>query len=332
VAPVDILVVSVDSTGGWKVSAPELTSAFVRAGAQAELVETGPVPRVRTFALTDLVQALAARRAYTRAAAAGPPAAVVYCSVTAALLWPRPGAIWLDAVAAENRPGRHGVWQRTVERRRLARAPLLMKMSESSLGPLADRHPEALVVHAPVEASSPDGTLPPAARDIDVVAYAGNPQKKQLQRMLDAWARARREEEQLVVTGVEDARRIPGVRFAGRLPPAEHRALLRRSRVFLAAPRREDYGITQLEALADGCVLVSAPAPGAYPALKLARQLDPRLVARDLAAALRTALDDPAPGYAERARELLAPFSRRAMDLTIAQHVLPVLLSPSGRA
>ncbi|MEA2160746.1 MAG: hypothetical protein QOD66_3126 [Solirubrobacteraceae bacterium] len=331
-APVDILVVSVDSTGGWTASARELTSALVRAGTRAELVETGPVRQVRTFALTDLQQARAARRAYARAAAAGPPAAVIYCSVTAALLWPRPGAIWLDAVAAENRPGRHGVWQRTVERRRLARAPLLMKMSQGALGPLEDRHPEAVVIHAPVEPSAPDGTLPPPARDIDVIAYAGNPQKKQLERMLDAWGRGRREGEQLVVTGVDDGRRIPGVRFAGRMAPAEHRALLRRSRVFLAAPRREDYGIAQLEALADGCVLVSAPAPGAYPALELARRLDPRLVAGDLVAPLRIAHDDPAPGYAERARELLAPFSRRAMDLTIAQHVLPVLLSPSERA
>jgi hypothetical protein len=332
VAPADILVVSVDTTGGWKVSARELTSAFVRAGARAELVETGPVKAVRTFALTDLVQAQAARRAYERAAVAGHPGAVVYCSVTAALLWPRPGAIWLDAVAAENRPGRHGVWQRTVERQRLARAPLLMKMSEGSLGPLEARHPEAVVVHAPVEPSSPDGTRPRGDRDVDVVAYAGNPEKKQLERMLGAWARARRGREELIVTGIEDARRIPGVRFAGRLPPAEHRALLRRAKVFLAAPRREDYGIAQLEALADGCALVTTPAPGAYPARELARQLDPRLVAGDLAASLRTALDDPASGYAERAQKLIAPFSRRAVDLTIAQHVLPVLMSPSGGA
>ena len=96
------------------MSARELTSAFERAGVRAELVETGPLRAVRTFALTDLAQALAARRAYARRQPASrrTPGAVVYCSVTAALLWPRPGAIWLDAVAAENRPGRHGVWQR----------------------------------------------------------------------------------------------------------------------------------------------------------------------------------------------------------------------------
>ena len=84
---------------------------------------TGPVPEVRTFALTDLVQARAARRVCERAIAEHDPAALIYCSITAALLWPRPGALWVDALAAENRPGRHGIWQRTVERRRLAEAP-----------------------------------------------------------------------------------------------------------------------------------------------------------------------------------------------------------------
>ncbi len=328
-APVDILVVSVDSTGGWKVSARELTSAFGRAGVRAELVETGPVRQVRTFALTDLAQALAARRAYAQAARISAPRAVVYCSVTAALLWPRPGAIWLDAVAAENRPGRHGVWQRSVERVRLARAPLLMEMSQGSLGPLAARHPAAVVVPAPIESSGPIVAAAAGARDIDVLAYAGDPEKKRLDLMLTVWAAARQDEEQLVVAGVDDTRRIPGVRFTGRLPRPQYRALLRRTRVFLSAPRREDYGIAQLEALSDGCMLVSTPAPGAYPARELARRLDPRLVSGDLVSALRTALDDPAEGYAARALELLAPFTRDAVDRTIAERVLPVLLSPS---
>jgi hypothetical protein len=332
VAPVDILVVSVDSTGGWKVSARELTSAFERAGVRAELVETGPVRQVRTFALTDLGQAMAARRAYARAACTGAPKAVVYCSVTAALLWSRPGAIWLDAVAAENRPGRHGVWQRSVERRRLARATLLMKMSEGSLGPLTDRYPGTVVVPAAVEPSADVGTGSLTTRDIDVLAYAGDPEKKRLEFMLEAWASARRGEEQLVVAGVADGRRIPGVRFTGRLPRPEYRALLRRTRVFMSAPRREDYGLAQLEALADGCMLVSTPAPGAYPARELARRLDPRLVSDELVRALRIALDDPAEGYADRARVLLVPFARSAVDRTIAERVLPVLLSPSGGA
>ena len=87
----------------------------------------------------------------------------------------------------------------------------------------------------------------------------------------------------------------------GMLPRAEYRALLRRARVFVCAPRREDYGIAQLEALADGCVLVTTPSPGPYAALPLARALDPRLVGEHLAAAIRARSTTRAPGYA-RAR------------------------------
>ncbi len=283
--------------------------------------------------LTDLVQALAARRAAARGIAEHRPRTVVYCSITAALLWPRPGVIWLDAIAAENRPGRHGVWQRAVERRRLARAPLVLTMAPDSLAPLragarraAAARPERVVVPVAVQSSG----APAAVRDVDVVAYAADPVKRRLDFILDTWRRARRGEETLVVTGIDRASDVPGVRFTGRLPPDEFRALLRRARVFVAASRREDFGIAQLEALADGAMLVATPAPGPYPALGLARALDPRLVAEDLAPALRAALDDPAPGYSARAAELIAPFSREAVATTLAQHVLPRLMPGWG--
>jgi hypothetical protein len=96
--------------------------------------------------------------------------------------------------------------------------------------------------------------------------------------------------------------------------------------VFLAAPRREDYGIAPLEALADGCMVVTTEATGPYAALPLARALDSRLVGDDLAGALRTALDDPLPGYPERAAELLAPFRRAEVDRVVAEEALPRLL------
>jgi hypothetical protein len=73
-------------------------------------------------------------------------------------------------------------------------------------------------------------------------------------------------------------------------------------------------------------MLVTTPAPGPYAALKLARELDPRLVGDDLAGALRAALDDPAPGYAERAAEALAPYRRAAVDRTVADELLPRLV------
>jgi hypothetical protein len=74
-------------------------------------------------------------------------------------------------------------------------------------------------------------------------------------------------------------------------------------------------------------MLVTTPSPGPYPALDLARELDARLVDSDLACAIRIALDDPLPDYAERAAGLLARFSRRAVDATVAETVLPRLLA-----
>ena len=72
--------------------------------------------------LTDLAWARAARAGGRGGASACTARAVIYSSTTAALLWNRPGAIRFDATAAGNRPGRHGVWQRPLERRRLRRS------------------------------------------------------------------------------------------------------------------------------------------------------------------------------------------------------------------
>ena len=183
-----------------------------------------------------------------------------------------------------------------------------------------------------------------AERDIAAITYGAHPEKKGLDRVLAAWAAARREGEELVVAGLDErsGRRfaaeaemaasgrgapLAGVRFAGALPRDEYRALLRRARVFVTAPRREDHGIAQLEALADGCVLVTTPSPGPYAALPIARELDPRLVTGDLATALRTALDDPAPGYVERAAEALRPYAHAEVDRVVADRLLPRLLN-----
>ncbi|MGO9903295.1 MAG: glycosyltransferase [Solirubrobacteraceae bacterium] len=322
---VDILVVGIDGTPGWSAAAADLAASLARAGAQVASVSTGPVPRVRTFALTDLSQAWLARRVAQRGIAAYAPTAVLYCSITAALLWPAPGAISLDSIAAENRPGRHGVWQRQVERRRLRQASLLLLWSRRALAPLHGEHAPALVVPPPVDPlGDPVGE---AAREIDVVTYAADAEKRRLSYVLDSWREARREGETLVVAGHEGLAPSAGVRSAGRLPRAEFRGLLRRAKVFVSAPRREDFGIAALEALAEGCILVSTPAPGPYPALDLARELDPRLVGENIVAALRVALDQPLEGYAQRAATLLRPFATEAVDRTVAQDVLPRLLA-----
>jgi glycosyltransferase involved in cell wall biosynthesis len=323
----DLLLVSLGSTAGLRAADAELAGALQRAGASVAVVAARPQRDVRTLALTDFVWARAARAAARRGIAEHRPRAVVYCTTTAALLWPRPGAIRYDAPAAANRRGRHGFWQRPVERRRLREASLLVPQAAGALDEAPGPHAPHVVVPIPIEPSA----APSAPRDIAAITYAANPEKKGLDRVLEAWAAARREGEELVVTGTERVPRTPGVRAAGALAPDAYRALLRRARVFVTAPRREDYGLAQLEALADGCLLVTNAAPGPYAALPVARELDPRLVTDDLAAALRAALDDPVADYAERALRALAPYRRAAVDATVRDDLLPRLLA-AGRS
>ena len=331
----DVLLVSLGGTTGLREADAELAASIERAGASVAVAAARPVREWRTLAAIELAWALSARRA---ARAAGDARAVIYSSSTAALLAPRPGAIRFDAPAAGNRPGRHGVWQRPVERRRFREAVLLVPWSEGGLAEAPRPHADAVVVPVPVEPSGPA-----AERDIAAISYGAHPEKKGLDRVLAAWAAARRDGEELVVAGLDEARGrsfaakaemaaagrgapLDAVRFAGALPRAEYRALLRRARVFITAPRREDHGIAQLEALADGCALVTTPSPGPYAALPIARGLDQRLVADDLASALRAALDEPAPGYAERAAEALRPYSHAEVDRVVAGVLLPRLL------
>jgi len=324
----DVLLVGLGSTHGLRVAEDELAGALRRAGAEVALVRPRAPRAVRTFALTDLGWALGARRATVEALAVASPRAILYGTTTAALLWPRPGAIRFDAPAAANRPGRHGLWQRPLERRRLRQTPLLVPQDPGALAEAGDPPTPSIVVPIPVSPSGPVGSEP---RDVAVVTYATNPYKKGLDRILPAWAVTRREGEELVVAGI-DGRDEEGVRYVGRLAPEAFRALLRRAKVYVTAPRREDYGIAQLEALADGCRVVTTPAPGPYAALPLLRGgLGWVVEPHGLSAALRAALDDDDPGYAERARAAIAPFSPAAVDALVAERLLPALLA-AGRA
>jgi len=366
VAPmIDVLIVSLGGTAGLREADAELAASLRRAGARVEVAAATRPREWRTLAALELAWALNARRTARAAIAAHAPRAVLYSSSTAALLAPAAGAIRFDAPAAGNRPGRHGVWQRPVERRRFAAATLLVPWSEGGLAEAPRPHAAAVVVPVP---AAPSG--PPGARDIAAITYGANPEKKGLDRVLAAWARDRRPGEELVVAGLDEFQRAAwlaraglapappragtaspapagsapardsappapagsapgaGVRFAGMIPRAEYRALLRRARVFVTAPRREDYGIAQLEALADGCVLVTTPAPGPYAALPLARALDSRFVSDALD--VRGALDDPAPDYAERAAAAIAPFSPAAVDRVVAEQLVPALLRGSA--
>jgi glycosyltransferase involved in cell wall biosynthesis len=184
-------------------------------------------------------------------------------------------------------------------------------------------------------------------RERTAVLYAGNPEKKGLEVAVAAWGRSAPAGWRLLVTGIEgDAGRRylarrgvgepGGIEWPGLIPPDRYRELLEAATLFVSASRHEDYGLAQLEALGAGVALVTLPASGPFPALALARELDARLVARDLspeglAAALDAALgmaEAERAGYAERARELLRPHSHGELRRRVSERVLPVLLGP----
>ena len=119
---------------------------------------------------------------------------MIYSTITAALFWPRAGPIRFDAPAAGNRPGRHGFWQRPLERVRLSQAPLLIPQSRGALDEAPVTGRPAVVVPVAVGRSGPVGGV----RDIAAITYGANPQKKGLDRVLAAWAGCRRPGEELV--------------------------------------------------------------------------------------------------------------------------------------
>src|SRR5262245_8993864 len=184
----DVPLVSLGATAGLRRADAELVASIRRAGTSAELVGvTRPRPRIPTMALGDYAYASNAREAAERGIDEHQPRVVVYSSTTAALLWPRPGVIRFDAPSAGNRPGRHGVWQRRSEKRRLREAMLLLPWSEGGLAEASSPHADAVVLGVPVEPSGPiDGE-----RDAAAVAYGAHAEKKGLDEVLAAWAAAR---------------------------------------------------------------------------------------------------------------------------------------------
>ena len=109
---------------------------------------------------------------------------------TAALLWKRPGAIRFDAPAAGNRRGRHGLWQRPLERLACARRRCCCRGARARWRSAAAHGARA----ARARAAGSGRALRAAGgrrRDIAAVTYGANPSKKGLDRVLAAWQRAR---------------------------------------------------------------------------------------------------------------------------------------------
>lgn len=345
----DIAVVSLGTTMGWRHADEALAGHVRRAGASCQIVpvELGAVGHLRrTMALTDLLEALAARRAAGRVRAR----ATVYSSITAALLQPAAGphAIRFDTIAALSRPGAGGAWQRARERGVLARADLLLPWS----GPAADAATRAAGAAGPpqVVLPPPIERAPRPAEDApEAIAYAGNPDKRGLDLLCRAWAHVGSGGARLLVGGIDADRAehwldrrgvsVPaGIDWGGALSRERWLALVAGARIFVNAARFEDWGIAQMEALAAGTPLVTVRTPGPNVALPLARELAPALVAEAadapaLAGAVKAglAMDEAArAGYARQAERLLEPYGERAVSAVVAERVVPALLSNSS--
>lgn len=350
---VDVLLVSLGTTHGLRLADAALVELLREAGASVASVVTGlgrgaAVARLGpgAYPLTDLVQAAAARRALRAGVSEHRPRAVVFSTTTAALLageLDRPFAVWLDSPAVLNRPGRRSALTHRIERRCLAAASLVLPWSPAAQRALPAGSAASVVLPPPI----PDRAEPEGPRERIAVAYAAGPRDKGLDLLCRAWVAAALSNTRLVVFGLDvDAARAflrradtpepPGVEWRGLAPAPEVRAALRRATAFVSATRWEDFGLVQLEALTDGALLVCAPAGGAFPALDLARSLDPALVAAErtpaaLATAIHTAFDRNEPAraaYSDAATEELRRYRPDVVARTVATEVLPRLLPP----
>ncbi len=345
----DVLLLSLGTTIGLRAGDHALESMIRQAGASVELVRvrigaTGALRRA--YPVTDLVEAVAARRALIGALRRISPRAVIFSSTTSSLLTPRldvPYAVRLDAPARLNRPGARNGLQHALERRRMHDATLVLPFSGLAARALPPGAAPAVVLPQPI---APSGAGAPE-RERLVVAYTPDPKAKGLDIVVGAWAKAKADlaGARLEVFGVEPElarghlarhglQEPAGLHWRGRVAPDEFRAALRRARVFLTGARWEDFGFAQLEALADGALLVCAATGGPFQALVHARELAPELCAEDLrpeplAGALRRAFAMSEPElarYRTAAAELMAAYRPQAIGTLIADRVLPALL------
>lgn len=335
---VDVLFVSLGSTLGLRAADDQLVEALRTAGLSVHVAHVPPKGRnMRTLMLTDLVQAWVSRVAAQRAMQYVEPAVVLCSTTTAALLAPRAEVIRFDALAQRSRPGRHGLWQRPIERRRLRRAQVLLPWDAGSLEGAPDGLSDRTHVVPVAIDPAPDADAARAA----AVTYAADAAKKGLDRLVAAWAVARTGDETLIVTGRDElpaelAEDAEGVVCVGRLDPTVFRALVGAVGVLAIAPRREDYGLVQLEALAAGARVVTTTAAGPYAALPIIRELWPEQVVDEpddtaaLAAALRFALDARADSSghdstADGARAAVRAWSPDAVDALVERELVPLL-------
>lgn len=345
----DIALISLGTTPGLQRADQAFVEMAREAGFSCQLINVGVGKAAglrRQSTMTDIVEARAARNA-----AAGVKARViVYSTVTAALMQKPSGpyAVRFDSPAAENRPGLAGSWSRRKESKILAEASLLLPWGHAALKlvpPEASKVP-AIPLHVPVEggrsAERSASIAGVGERDIDALAYAGYPEKRGLDVLIQAWqASGLVGKRRLRITGIERGRALdylkkkkleepPGIEWSGLLEPGQFRYTLSRTRVFVNASRREDHGLSQLEALAAGAALVTVVSEGPYEALPLATKLNSRLVSpsvspQSLAFAIREGFQVDLDEYGANAAELLQPYRKESISQVFKEQVVPAL-------
>lgn len=347
---IDVLLVSPGTTAGWRRADDELVSILTELGLNVVTCTTGfGIARHfrRSVLTTDLAEAAAMRHATTRALGRHEPSAIVYSSPQAAMLQPRSrlehAAIRFDLPAAVNRRGFGSGLVHALERRAVRQVRVLLPWGLEAGRDALDLAGTRPTVPLPISIDAPARNRP--ERDPIALTYAGNPEKKGLDIVTEAWSRGAPDGWRLVVTGIDGdqgksflKRRGVEVRgdveWAGALDRNDYLELLGRASLFLSASRYEDYGLAQLEALAQGALLVTCPSAGSFEALGIQRELDPRLVAPDcspdaLARALAVALSlstEERLSLQKRARMHLQPHARDEVKRRLRDQVLPLLL------
>ncbi len=345
----DLLQISLGTTRGLRIADNWFASLAGEAGVNVETVgvRVGASSRLRrAYPVTDLVEALAARRATASALNRLQPRALVFSTTTASLLAEDPGlpyAVRLDSPARLNRPGIRNAPLHALERRKLAKAVLVLPWSGFSAASLPPDAGPVVVVPPPLFIpTDPEST---GSRERLAIAYTPDPKAKGLDLLCRAWALADLHDAGLEVFGVDRGRALrhlrrtgvsepANVQWSGSVTPSEFHAKLARSWVFVTSARWEDFGMTQLEALALGALLVCTATEGPFEAGAIARELNPQLVAEDQSAeSLASCLDeafrlDPADADAYRggAPSRVERYRPATIAQTIAEQVLPVLL------
>jgi hypothetical protein len=346
----DVIVVSVGATLGLAAAETEIYESLIRLGVDVRLLAAGR-PWLIAAARRGGSAGEVAAMGFTRIAVdritqeLRPRSFILPTSLVAAAQSPAVlsrSAVRFDSLAASSRPGWKGGIQRSLERRSLPQAKMLLPWS---MRPDAHYGLKVDIPAVPLPPSVTPGRLAGHQRERLAVHYAANPAKKGLDLAVEAWEIASLPGWTLAIVGIDGptgraflrSRGIsepPSVNWSGRLGHDEFRRLLGSAQMYLNASRFEDFGIAQLEALSEGAILASTATGGPIDAVPLARRLDPRTVAVDqsaqrLAHAIHTAAhmsERDREAYRDGARKAMAAYAPEAFDIRMRDEVLPVLL------